>query len=103
VTKGVVPSVNDNAYIIQHPGGQHKRLGFVRNTVSDVADRVVHYLTDTEPGSSGGPVFDEQGQLIALHHRGGTPTEVAGKPPVSKNEGIRIDRVHEGLKAAGIV
>ncbi|MFP3604670.1 trypsin-like peptidase domain-containing protein [Paraburkholderia sp. SIMBA_053] len=98
-----VPKVGEAAYILQHPGGQQKRLGFVRNTISDVADGVVRYLTDTEPGSSGAPVFDAQCRLIALHHAGGTPMEVAGKPPVSKNEGIRISRVLARLQAAGIL
>jgi S1-C subfamily serine protease len=96
------PAVGEAAYILQHPGGQQKRLGFVRNTISDVEEGVVRYLTDTEPGSSGAPVFDAQCRLIALHHAGGTPVEVAGKPPVSKNEGIRISRVLARLRAAGI-
>jgi S1-C subfamily serine protease len=103
LTAAPVPRSGDLAYILQHPGGQRKRLGFVRNTISDVDDRVVHYLTDTQPGSSGAPVFDAAGQLIALHHAGGDPVEVLGKPPVAKNEGIRIDRVREGLRAKGLV
>jgi len=97
-----IPNVGDLAYIVQHPGGQQKRLGFVRNTISDVTDGVLRYLTDTEPGSSGAPVFDAQGDLIGLHHAGGSPVQVVGKPPVSKNEGIRISRVLERLQAAGI-
>jgi V8-like Glu-specific endopeptidase len=64
---------------------------------------VVRYLTDTEPGSSGAPVFDTAGRLIALHHAGGRPVEVAGKPPVAKNEGIRISRVAERLSTNNIL
>lgn len=97
------PRVGDLAYILQHPGAQQKRLGFVRNMISDVSDSVVRYLTDTEPGSSGAPVFDAAGRLIAVHHAGGRPVEVLGKPPVAKNEGIRISRVLERLKTNGIV
>ena len=97
------PKTGDRAYILQHPGGQRKRLGFVRNTVGDVTDRVVHYLTDTEPGASGSPVFDANSRCIALHHAGGEPQVVAGKPPVSKNEGIRISRVRAGLQAKGLL
>jgi S1-C subfamily serine protease len=92
----------DLAYILQHPSGHSKRLGFVRNTITNVNERVVHYLTDTQPGSSGAPVFDAEGNVVALHHAGGTPVEVQGRPPLSKNEGIRISRVLSGLRQRGV-
>jgi len=96
------PKVGDLAYILQHPGGQQKRLGYVRNMISDVTDEIIRYLTDTEPGSTGSPVLDSMGRLIALHHAGGRPVEITGKPPVSKNEGVRISRVLAGMKAFGV-
>jgi V8-like Glu-specific endopeptidase len=77
-------------------------MGIIRNQVSFFDDRVVHYLTDTQVGSSGSPVFNEQGRLIALHHAGGRPQEVLGKPPLRKNEGIRISRIVESLRAQNV-
>jgi V8-like Glu-specific endopeptidase len=99
LSAAVEPAISTSAYIVQHPGGDRKRLGFVRNQVSSFDDRVLHYLTDTQQGSSGSPVFDAEGKLIGLHHAGGTPQVVVGKPPMSKNEGIRIPRVVAGLTA----
>lgn len=93
LTGSAEPKVNDKAFIIQHPGGHYKRLGFVRNKISEVDGIYVRYLTDTEGGSSGAPVFDSSGRIMALHHSGGRPVEVAGKPPVVKNEGIKISHV----------
>lgn len=103
LSESVNPIENEAAYIVQHPGGRGKRLGYVRNQVSDFDEHVIHYLTDTEPGSSGSPVFNGSGRLIGLHHAGGTPQTVIGRPPINKNEGIRIPRVVEGLKALGVI
>ena len=103
LSEAVAPRANSTAYIIQHPGGERKRIGFIRNQVSDFNDRLVHYLTDTQEGSSGAPVFDQSGNLFALHHAGGRPQEVLGKPPMSKNEGIRISRVVQGLTDQGVL
>jgi hypothetical protein len=72
-------------------------------SVSAFDDRVVHYLTDTKEGSSGAPVFDAEGHLIALHHAGGRPQEIAGKAPLKKNEGIRISRILAGLGGQNVV
>jgi hypothetical protein len=96
------PEIGCATYILQHPRAQPKRIGFVRNTVTKVDDRVIQYLTDTQQGSSGAPVFDAAGRIVALHHSGGEPQSVAGKPPVSKNEGIRISCVKSGMAKQGV-
>ncbi len=96
------PVKNAPAFIIQHPGGEKKRVAYTRNQITDFDDRVVHYLSDTQYGSSGAPVLNDAGKILALHRSGGRPQEIAGKPPVKKNEGTRIARVVAGLTAAGI-
>ena len=99
--KGSSPvHVDDRVYIIQHPQGGVKKIGMIHNVVRYVDDDVIRYWTDTESGSSGSPVFDEQWQLVALHHywvsdKTGTTTEI-------RNQGRRIERVAAGLAAAGI-
>ena len=96
------PVVPNPAYIVQHPNGERKRVGFVRNKVTLVNEKILHYVTDTQEGSSGSPIFDREGRLIGLHHVGGTPQDLTGVEPLSKNEGIRIPRVVEGLAGYGI-
>lgn len=102
LSDAVEPKVAKPAFIIQHPAGERKRVAFVRNQITGFDDRVVHYLSDTQSGSSGSPVLDEQCRLLALHHAGGRPQEVAGRPPLRKNEGIRIPCVAAGLTRLGI-
>ncbi len=56
--------------IIQHPNGERKQLALRENMVIDVLDRFVHYQTDTAPGSSGSPVFNDEWEVVCLHHSG---------------------------------
>ena len=88
--------VNGRVIIIQHPGGGPKQIAFYHNLVTYVDERVVQYLTDTLPGSSGSPVFDDQWRLVALHHSGGHIREPGTKKIVFRNEGIRIEKVVDG-------
>ena len=57
--------------IIQHPAGRSKEIVTSNTAVVQVQNPWVHYLADTEGGSSGSPVFALNGEkIIALHHAG---------------------------------
>jgi endonuclease G len=56
-------------FILQHPGGQ--TLKMANGGVRQVAGAWVEYEVDTEPGSSGSPVFNNKWELVALHSRAG--------------------------------
>jgi V8-like Glu-specific endopeptidase len=66
----ITVAVGENVNIIQHPNGRPQEVAFRANKVKKVAESVVWYETDTEPGSSGSPVFNDQWNLVALHHAG---------------------------------
>jgi endonuclease G len=82
----------DFVTIVQHPRGEKKQVALRDNRIVDVLDDFLHYQTDTEPGSSGSPVFNDQWEVVALHHASVEDhehTELGG----FVNEGIRISRL----------
>jgi endonuclease G, mitochondrial len=107
--------IGEYVNIIQHPSGEPKQLALRENQVVDLLDDFLHYLTDTAPGSSGAPVFNDQWELVALHHsgvparneRGNILTidnkiwqQDLGESRIKwlANEGVRISRIVEHLK-----
>jgi endonuclease G len=81
--------------IIQHPAGREKEVALQENHITHIYKNVIRYTTDTEPGSSGSPVFNNQWDLISIHHAAGDSEN--GK--WLNNEGIRIDRIIEDLRS----
>ncbi|KPM52510.1 endonuclease [Frankia sp. CcI49] len=89
--------VGDFVTIIQHPGGGKKQIALRENRIVDVLDLFMHYETDTEPGSSGSPVFNDQWEIVALHHAS-VPAPDHGELGGILNEGIRISRLLASLR-----
>lgn len=103
--------------IIQHPEGGLKQCCLRENQVVDLFDYWMHYLTDTEPGSSGSPVFNDQWLVVALHHSGVPKLDDQGNilkrdgqvyrrdidDPNTiawvANEGVRISRIYQVLES----
>lgn len=57
--------------VIQHPAGQPKQVALRDNTAVSVVDETfLQYRADTMRGSSGSPAFDDEWNLIGLHHSG---------------------------------
>jgi endonuclease I/V8-like Glu-specific endopeptidase len=101
--------------IIQHPNGEVKQLALRENQVIDRLEYFLHYRTDTAPGSSGSPVYNDQWEVVALHHSGvpfkkngqimSTTPDVPWSPDMGDhrikwlaNEGVRISRIVKFIK-----
>ena len=84
--------VGDFVSIIQHPSGEKKQVALRENRIVQRLENFLHYETDTEPGSSGSPVFNDEWEMIALHHASVPAPE---KPDLGGfvNEGIRVSRI----------
>src|SRR3954454_3944790 len=77
--------------IIQHPSGAPKAVALRENKITDIIDDYIHYSTDTQPGSSGSPVFNDQWIVVGLHHAG-VPDPNDNTKYIS-NEGTRISSI----------
>lgn len=88
------PQINDPVTIIQHPFGQTKQIALSSNKITDKYKNKLFYLTDTERGSSGSPVFNNNWKVIALHHAG--KTEAEGGLLINPETGERRG-VNEGI------
>jgi endonuclease G len=83
--------------IIQHPAGEKKQIALRENRIVGLLELFVHYKTDTKPGSSGSPVFNDQWEVVALHHA--SVPAPAGEPVGQIiNEGIRASRILRFVK-----
>ncbi len=65
------PNEGDHVTIIQHPAGGPKQIALNENRVTNIYGPNVQYTTDTEPGSSGSPVFNDNWEVVGIHHSGG--------------------------------
>jgi endonuclease G len=65
-----LPTLNSGINILQHPQGKTMQLALSRNgvTVIDEHNGLIQYVSKTYGGSSGSPCFNENWQVIALHH-----------------------------------
>ena len=89
-------------YVIGYPLGGDIKLSLQDNYLIGCNERLLHYRTPTEPGSSGSPVFESDNwEVVALHHRGEdamTPIDGKGEP-YQANEGITIPIIQEATRA----
>lgn len=67
---GALPNRAMNIHVLQHPEGQMMQVSFSNNGVTGVYERdgLIQYVSATSVGSSGSPCFNDQWELVALHH-----------------------------------
>ena len=92
-----------SANIIHHPRGKPKRASLEKNEIIELGleEVLVHYAADTDPGSSGAPVFNDDWRLFALHHA--ATHDLAGDLKARvKDAGYDAKWLNEGIKTSAI-
>jgi V8-like Glu-specific endopeptidase len=97
------PVEDEHVVIVQHPGGAPKQIALTANQVIQAWEHRLFYTTDTMPGSSGSPVFNQNWEVIALHHAGGDQQMNDQGDKRFVNEGILISWIkkHLGVRWPG--
>jgi V8-like Glu-specific endopeptidase len=88
---------NERVNIIQHPFGHYKKISMQNNFVAYVDARTIQYLTATERGSSGSPVFNDDFKVVGIHHSGGELPEPGTNRHYLRNAGSSMIAVLEDL------
>jgi V8-like Glu-specific endopeptidase len=65
-----LPQPRQGINLVQHPKGDTMKVSISRDGITEVSQErgLIQYVSKTEPGSSGSPCFDENWNLVALHH-----------------------------------
>ncbi|MGW3664696.1 trypsin-like serine peptidase [Streptomyces sp. NPDC005141] len=108
----------DALNVIHHPRGGRKRMSIRENRMVAEDELWLRYTTDTQGGSSGAPVFNDQWELVGLHHEGipklvdGREVTLSGEPwtedmgrevkAYQGNEGARASRIVRRLREAEV-
>ena len=87
------PSNEDRVNIIQHPNGLPKQISVQNNFVKYIDNTKIQYLTSTSQGSSGSPVFNDNWEVVGIHHAGGWIPEKEESPVYFRNEGILMKAI----------
>ncbi len=66
------------------------------NEVIEIEPQRIYYLADTEDGSSGAPVFNDNWRVVALHRSGGE-IDASGRLLRKANAGIPIGLIMQKI------
>ncbi len=89
------PEQDSPVFVLQHPAGEPLKLAIDMNGVigQNANGTRIRYRVETEPGSAGSPVFDQNWRPIAMHH--------LSSQDKSYREGVPIHLIVDLLRKRG--
>ena len=106
IFKKLDPKKGDKVCILQYPkvSSVTAEVDYLKWTIGKVQhadENTVSYNAATAPGSSGGAVVDQFGNLVALHYQGDDKTDLDPRQPYT-NSGVLIQAIANFLERRGI-
>lgn len=95
---------SQRVYVIGYPKGGDLSFSIHDSIWLDMDETTLHYRTPTDPGSSGSPVFDQDGwKVLALHQAGGHRVpRLHGTGTYEANVGIAMGAIREAVRTTRI-
>lgn len=96
------PGPDSKVFIVGYPGGGGLSFSLFDSELLEyeTTGPRVRYRTPTEPGSSGSPVFNQNWELIAIHHSGAVDMQkLDGSGAYEANEGMKIHAVRQAVNS----
>ncbi len=97
ISKALNVFPNQRVNIIQHPQGRYQEIAFRDNQIKGITDEFIQYLTDTDYGSSGSPVFNDFFDVLGLHSR--RVRDPHNPYRYYRNQGFRIDAIYDEINS----
>jgi V8-like Glu-specific endopeptidase len=94
------PAIGTTLNMIQHPEGRVMKLALSGNGVTWKSDdmRLIQYVTLSAGGSSGSPCFNDEWNVVAIHHAEETQRFAGIIAAGTVREGILFGRIYEQIK-----
>ncbi len=90
--------IGQSANIVHYPLGGPMQYSLRHNEILAVDNKRFYYLSDTEEGSSGSPVFSDNWNVIGIHRAGGLLDEKTGDKVLEGNQGIPFTILYEKIQ-----
>ena len=103
--------VGERLSLIQHANGEGKRLAMRQTLVVDAVESFLFYQGDSAPATAGAPLFNDQWEVVALHHAGVAKRDSQGellcRDGIPWREGMGEERMdwlaQEGVRISALV
>lgn len=95
--------IGNHIAIIQHPDGAPLQVAMRDNSLVYQDGNIIQYLTNTDYGSSGSPVFNDNWHVIALHSKRVKDPDITDATVWYRNQGTRIEAILKNSQIAALM